>query len=266
MMKAVDKRVNVESVVRKINAVLDEASINARTGRTAPGLGRMPEGDRLARIIEAPLLSATATDRDVELLCYEARLYEYYAVCLPSVFVPLAAQALQGSSVRLCVTAGYPLGSSLPQVKAYEITLSLATGAHEADVVPHAGALRIGDYVAVFEDITDAAHAAHERDALCRVMLDSSLLSDEEILATCQIARRAGADMVKLASTSAEAPLRTSLITWTREVIGDGMGLIAGDGITTTENVEAALRAGANRLATRAGGLLTREALRQNPG
>jgi deoxyribose-phosphate aldolase len=258
--------VNVEPIVRKINAILDEASVSPRTGRTTPHLGRMPESNKLAHLIEAPLLEATTTDRDIELLCYEARLYEYYAVCVASVFVPLAAQALQGSSVRLCVSAGYPLGASLPQVKAFEIAQSLAAGAQEADIVPHAGALRIGDYVAVFEDITDAAHTAHERDALCRVALDSSLLSDEEILATCQIARRAGADVIKLASVSAEAPLRTSLIASVREIIGEGMGLIAGDGITTTENADAALKAGANRLATRAGGTLTREALRQNPG
>jgi deoxyribose-phosphate aldolase len=120
---------NVETIVRKVNAILDEANVQARTGRTLPGLGTLPPGESIARVIDHTLLKPEATERDIELLCYEGKLYGFAAVCVNSVFVPLAAELLRETSVKVCTTVGFPLGASLPQVKAYEAARGSAEGA-----------------------------------------------------------------------------------------------------------------------------------------
>lgn len=248
---------NSEPIIRKVNAILDEANVQARTGRTRHDVGHAPTGS-LAALIDHTLLKADATERDIELLCYEARLYGFAAVCVNSVFVPLATELLRPTAVKVCTVVGFPLGASLPQVKAYEAQQALAYGAQEIDMVLHIGALKHRDLVAVHEDISDVAAISHETDALCKVILETSLLTDEEIVMACQIARRAGADFVKTSTGFGGGGASVAHVRLMREVVGEGMGVKASGGIRTLEDARALIAAGANRIGASAGVALVR--------
>ena len=249
---------NVETIVRKVNAILDEANVQARTGRTLPGLGALPPGEGIARVIDHTLLKPEATERDIELLCYEGKLYGFASVCVNSVFVPLAAELLRETSVKVCTTVGFPLGASLPQVKAYEALEAIQAGAREVDMVMHVGSLKMRNLVAVYEDISDVAAVCHEHEALCKVILETGLLSEEEIVMACQIARRAGADFVKTSTGFGAGGAVAAQVQLMRQVVGEGMGVKASGGIRTLTDAQAMIAAGANRIGASAGVAIVR--------
>ncbi|NJR12671.1 deoxyribose-phosphate aldolase, partial [bacterium] len=143
------------------------------------------------------LLKPDATARQIEMLCLEAKQYSFAAVCVNSVFVPLCLELLNGSTVKVCTVVGFPLGASLPQVKEFEAREALIRGAHEIDMVLHIGALKHRDLVAVFDDIGDVATLCHEHDALCKVIIETALLTEEEKILASLLAKRAGADFIK---------------------------------------------------------------------
>jgi deoxyribose-phosphate aldolase len=249
---------NTETIVKKVNAILDEANVQARTGRTLPGLGALPDGDGIARVIDHTLLKPEATERDIELLCYEGKLYGFASVCVNSVFVPLAAELLRATHVKVCTVVGFPLGASLPQVKTYEALEAIRAGAQEVDMVLHIGALKIRDLVAVYEDISDVATACHEHNALCKVILETALLTDEEIVMACQIARRAGADFVKTSTGFGGGGATTEHVQLMRQIVGEGMGVKASGGVRTLADAQAMIAAGANRIGASAGVAIVR--------
>ena len=243
----------IEPIIRQVTAVLGEAQAQARTGRTRPNLSQLPTGEGIARLIDHTLLRAEATARQIEMLCLEARQWGFFSVCVNSVFVPLATELLRGTSTLVTSVVGFPLGANLSHVKAYEAQEDLENGAREIDMVIHIGALKARDLLAVFEDIGDVAVVCHEHDALCKVILETSLLTPEEIVIGCQVARMAGADFVKTSTGFSEGGATVDVVALMRRVVGDAMGVKASGGVRTLADAQAMIKAGANRLGTSAG-------------
>ncbi|MCS6834792.1 MAG: deoxyribose-phosphate aldolase [Anaerolineae bacterium] len=241
----------IEPIIRQVTAILGEAQAQARTGRTRPDLSQLPTGG-LARLIDHTLLRPEVTARQIEMLCLEARQWGFFSVCVNSAFVPLAVELLRETPTLVASVVGFPLGANLPHVKAYEARQALEQGAREIDMVIHIGALKGRDLLAVFEDIGDVAVVCHEHDALCKVILETSLLTPEEIVIGCQLARMAGADFVKTSTGFNEGGATVEAVALMRRVVGDSMGIKASGGIRTLASAQAMLQAGANRLGTSA--------------
>lgn len=249
----------VATTVKRVTAILEEAGVRPKTGRMSPGLGRMPDDASIAALIDHTLLKPEATARDIESLCYEAREYGFASVCINSTFVPLAAELLRDTDVKVCTVVGFPLGASLPQVKAYEAAQAIEVGAQEIDMVIAIGALKHRDLAAVHQDITEVAAVCHDHDALCKVILETALLDDEEKIIASQVARMAGADFVKTSTGFSTAGATARDIALMREVVGDGMGVKASGGVRTLAQAQTAIAAGANRLGASAGVSIVRE-------
>jgi deoxyribose-phosphate aldolase len=250
--------VNIEPIIRKTNAILDEANATPLTGRMYPDVGSVPPNTRIAQLIDHTLLKADATEREIELLCYEAKLFEFASVCVNSVYVPLANEVLRGTPVKVCTVVGFPLGASLPAVKTFEAEQALHYGATEIDMVLHVGALKNRHVVAVFDDISEVAKVCHDRDAITKVILETALLTDEEIVMACQIAKRAGADFVKTSTGFSTAGATLAHIQLMREVVGSGVGVKASGGVRTLADAQAMVKAGANRIGASAGVTIAR--------
>jgi len=243
----------IEPIIRQVTAILGEAQAQARTGRTRPDLGQLPAGEGMARLIDHTLLKPEATARQIEMLCLEARQWGFASVCVNSAFVPLAVELLRETPVLVASVVGFPLGANLPHVKAYEAEQALQQGAREIDMVIHIGALKGRDLLAVFEDIGDVVSVCHDHDALCKVILETSLLTPEEIVMGCQLARMAGADFVKTSTGFSGGGATVEVVALMRRVVGDSLGVKASGGVRSLADAQAMIQAGANRLGTSAG-------------
>lgn len=243
----------IEPVVKRVQAILSEAGATPRTGRMLPGVGALPPEASIASLIDHTLLKADASARQIEKLCFEAREYGFASVCVNSAYVPLAVSLLADTPAIVCTVAGFPLGANLPQVKVYEAQEAIAAGAREVDMVLHVGALKARDLVAVFEEITEVAEMCHDHDALCKVILETSMLDDEEIVMACQLAKMAGADFVKTSTGFGGGGATVEHITLMRQVVGEGVGVKASGGVRDLTTARALVTAGANRLGASAG-------------
>jgi deoxyribose-phosphate aldolase len=248
----------IRKLSRQVQAILTESRSEARTGRMRPDLGRSSEGP-LSAIVDHTLLKPEATARQIEMLCLEAKEYGFASVCVNSVFVPLALELLNGSSVKVCTVVGFPLGASLPQVKEFEAREALQRGAQEIDMVIHVGALKHRDLVAVFEDIGDVVTVCHDHDAVCKVIIETSLLTEEEKILACLLAKRAGADFIKTSTGFNGGGATVEDITLMRAIAGDGMGVKASGGVRDLATAQAMVQAGANRIGTSSGVSIARQ-------
>jgi deoxyribose-phosphate aldolase len=248
----------ISKLSRQVQAILTEARSEARTGRMRPDLGRPADGS-MSAIVDHTLLRPEATARQIEMLCLEAKQYGFATVCVNSVFVPLCVELLNGSSVKVCTVVGFPLGASLPQVKEFEAREALQRGAQEIDMVLHIGALKHRDLVAVFEDIGDVATVCHENDALCKVIIETALLTEEEKILACLIAKRAGADFVKTSTGFNGGGATVEDVELMRAIAGDGMGVKASGAVRNLATAKAMAEAGANRIGTSSGVVIARE-------
>lgn len=253
----------IEKTTKQVMAILGESRTYPRTGRTAPGLGTLPEGYKVASTIDHTLLKPAATARQIESLCFEAKTYGFASVCVNSVYVPLAQQMLQDSAVKVCTVVGFPLGASLPQVKAYEARAAISNGATEIDMVIHIGAVKNRDLIALHEDISDVAVACHDADSekeiICKVIIETALLTDEEKIIACQIAKAAGADFVKTSTGFSTGGATVADVALMRAVVGDGMGVKASGGVRSLADAQAVIAAGANRIGASSGVMIAKE-------
>jgi len=151
----------------------------------------------LARMIDHTLLKPDATAADIERLCGEAMQHGFFSVCVNPVHVARCKALLQGSPVKLCTVAGFPLGAQLPEAKAFEARHAIRDGADEVDMVINIGALRDRDDALVERDIRGVVEACREGGALSKVILETALLTDEEKVRACELSMKAGADYVK---------------------------------------------------------------------
>lgn len=205
----------------------------------------------LNRMMDHTILKADATEQDVLQVIEEAKEYHFYSVCINPTWVKLAAEKLAGEPVAVCTVIGFPLGANTSEVKAYETTDAINNGADEVDMVINVGALKSAQYKKVQQDIEAVVVAAKDR-ALVKVIIETALLTKEEIVKACELAQAAGADFVKTStgfSTSGAAAADVKLM---RETVGPSMGVKASGGIHSAQEAMAMIEAGANRLGTSA--------------
>jgi deoxyribose-phosphate aldolase len=206
----------------------------------------------LARVIDHTLLAAQATTADVERLCDEAREHLFATVCVSGVHVRRCAQRLTGSPVGVCAVVGFPLGASHPLVKAHEARQALADGARELDVVLQIGALRAGEHAFVARDIECVIAEARPARARVKVILETGLLTRDEIAAACRLAEAAGADFVKTGTGFGPRGATTEDVELLRASASPRVGVKAAGGVRTARFARELLAAGATRLGTSA--------------
>ncbi|WP_368250514.1 deoxyribose-phosphate aldolase [Enterococcus sp. 2201sp1_2201st1_B8_2201SCRN_220225] len=205
----------------------------------------------LNRMMDHTILKADATEADVLQVIEEAKEYHFYSVCINPTWVKLAAEKLAGEPVAVCTVIGFPLGANTSEVKAYEVSDAINNGADEVDMVINVGALKSAQYKKVQQDIEAVVAAAKDR-ALVKVIIETALLTKEEIVKACELAQAAGADFVKTStgfSTSGAAVADVKLM---RETVGPTMGVKASGGIHSAQEAMAMIEAGATRLGTSA--------------
>ena len=212
----------------------------------------------MARMIDHTLLKPEATRSQILELCNEAAKYHFATVCVQPSWAALAVHALQGTDIKVDVPIGFPQGAVLTSVKRFEAAEVLKVGASELDMVLNIGALKSGAREYVETDIRAVAERTREAGALLKVILEATLLSDEEKRLACELAVVAGADFVKT-STGLVGGATAEDVRLMRSVVGQRAGVKASGGIRNAAEVAVMVAAGANRIGTSAGVKIVRE-------
>ncbi|MFN6202984.1 MAG: deoxyribose-phosphate aldolase, partial [Acidobacteriota bacterium] len=219
----------------------------------------------MARYIDHTLLKAEATRTEIEQLCDEARSYQFASVCVNPTWVREAAVRLLGSSVKVCTVVGFPLGATLPDVKAYETRRAIFDGATEIDMVINIGALKSGDDELVRRDIAAVVASAHEACAIVKVILETALLTDEEKIRASRLAQEAGADFVKTSTGFSRGGATVADIELMRKTVGVELGVKAAGGVKDLTVAREMIAAGATRIGASAGVRIVQEAQGRQP-
>ncbi len=227
--------------------------VNAGAERLSSTIGVIPENLDLAGMIDHTLLKPDATPDQVAQLCFEARKYGFASVCINPAWVELCAKLLEGSKVKVCTVIGFPLGATAPEVKAFEATNAIDHGATEIDMVINIGALKARDLELVAKDIRGVVMATHARDAIVKVIIEATLLTDEEKTIACLLSKEAGADFVKTSTGFASGGATVHDVALMRKAVGLEMGVKASGGVRTYEDAEKMVKAGATRIGASAG-------------
>lgn len=235
----VHNKAGVENIVRN-----GASRVSAGAGIEAAG---GIETD-LARMIDHTLLKPEATKEQVTLLCTEARKYSFASVCINPSYVPLCARLLRDCSVKVCTVIGFPLGATSTQAKVFEAEHALRDGAREIDMVINVGMLKSGDFEYVEHDIFSVVTTGRRFGALTKVILETALLTDEEKVKACILAKRAGADFVKTSTGFSKGGATAGDIALMRKVVGNAMGVKASGGVRTREEALAMVASGADRI------------------
>jgi deoxyribose-phosphate aldolase len=206
----------------------------------------------LNRMIDHTILKADAAEEDVLRIIEEAKKYQFFSVCINPAWVALAKEKLAGESVAVCTVIGFPLGANTSSVKAYETKDAIANGADEVDMVINIGALKSKQYKKVQQDIEAVVEAAKDK-ALVKVIIETALLNNEEIVKACELAKAAGADFVKTSTGFSTGGAKAEDVRLMRQTVGPDMGVKASGGIHNAEEAMAMVEAGATRIGTSAG-------------
>ena len=206
----------------------------------------------LARLMDHTLLRPQATRAQIEQLAEEARQWCFGTICVNPAWVPLAAEKLRGSGVKVAAVVGFPLGATLTSVKRAEAQSVILAGAEEVDMVMNIGAMRSGDLEAVENDIRGVVEVCHAGGAILKVILENAYLSDLEKMEACRIVKKAGADYVKTSTGFGPSGATSDDVRLMRETVGPDMGVKAAGGIRNLSDAVTMLGAGATRLGTSA--------------
>ncbi|MBL1225694.1 deoxyribose-phosphate aldolase [Enterococcus sp. BWM-S5] len=206
----------------------------------------------LNRMIDHTILKANASEEDVLKIIEEAKKYEFFSVCVNPYWVALAHEKLAGTKVSTCTVIGFPLGANTSEVKAYETKDAIANGADEVDMVLNVGAMKSKQYKKVLKDIQAVVQAADGK-ALVKVIIETALLTDEEKIKACEMAKEAGADFVKTSTGFSTGGATVEDVKLMRSTVGPDMGVKASGGIHNKEEAQAMVDAGATRIGTSAG-------------
>jgi deoxyribose-phosphate aldolase len=206
----------------------------------------------VAKLIDHTLLRPEATRHDMEALCREALDFKFATVCINPTWVTLAARLLHGSGVGVCSVVGFPFGATTPDVKACEARRAIADGAREIDMVINVGALKSGNHDGVQRDIEAVTAPCREGSALSKAIIEAALLTEEEKIAACMLAKSAGADFVKTSTGFGPGGATVADVALIRRVVGPAMGIKAAGGIRDLATLEAMVAAGATRIGSSA--------------
>lgn len=245
----------------EINADLVKSVIDAGAGR----LGYTPSGKdiplEIAKYIDHTLLNPSATPAEIKKLCEEAKTYHFASVCVNPWHVKLCAELLRGTDVDVCSVVGFPFGATTPEIKGMETRRAMRDGAKEIDMVINIGALKAGDNETVLKDIRAVVDACRDGSALSKVIIEAALLTDEEKIRACQLARKAGADFVKTSTGYGPGGATVHDVALMSEAVkGTHMGVKAAGGIRSFADAQKMIEAGATRLGASAGVKISQEA------
>jgi len=263
----------IETTLEPVKALLSEARPDAPGRPTNPS--STSKSTSASAMIDHTLLHAHATAPQIETLCIEAKQYGFASVCVNSVYVPLASKlllsnesSLSHTTVKVCTVVGFPLGASLSQVKAFEARQAIDAGATEIDMVLHVGALKQGDWLAVYDDIravvvacqgdengNDNGSQPQSPGVICKVIIETALLTDPEKVIACYLAKAAGADFVKTSTGFSTGGATVQDVALMRAVVGNdsGVGVKASGGVRSLQDAQAMIGAGATRIGASSG-------------
>ena len=231
----------------RLQGVLDAGA--SRLGLQADG--SVPRD--VASLIDHTLLKPDATRSDIETLCREASEFKFATVCVNPTWVATASRILRGSHVGVCSVVGFPLGATTSDVKHYETRRAIFDGATEIDMVINVGALKSGDLPSVDADIAAVVGPCRDCGVLSKVIIEAALLTDEEKVAACTIARAAGADYVKTSTGFGPGGAAAADVALMRRVVGAEIGVKAAGGVHDYASLKAMIAAGASRIGASAG-------------
>ncbi|CAN5472533.1 hypothetical protein BH09SUM1_BH09SUM1_34220 [soil metagenome] len=227
----------------------DNALVQAgacRVGHSTEGAAPDINCKSLAHYIDHTLLKPTATDAEILEVCRQAREHRFASVCINPSYVDLAARELAGTQVMVCTVIGFPLGSTTSETKAFETRDAIAHGAHEIDMVINIGKLKAGDFQYVCNDIRAVVQSAAGRTV--KVIIETSLLTDEEKVSACILAKAAGASFVKTSTGFGGGGATPEDIALMRKTVGEELGVKASGGVRDCVGAEKLIAAGASRL------------------
>src|SRR5438874_12569023 len=238
----------------RLQGVLDAGA--TRVGLHA--MGGAPSG--IAAMIDHTLLKPDATRQNIEDLCREAAQFKFATVCVNPTWVALCSRLLAGTGVGVCSVVGFPLGATTADVKGYETQRAILDGAREIDMVINVGALKSGDLRTVERDIEAVTRPCRACGALSKVIIEAVLLTDDEKVTACTLAKAAGADYVKTSTGFASGGATAADLALMRPVVGAEMGGKAAGGVRDLESLKAMVAAGATRVGASAGVKIVQQA------
>ncbi|TDQ57588.1 deoxyribose-phosphate aldolase [Mesocricetibacter intestinalis] len=209
------------------------------------------ESKDIAKFIDHTALTAEKTEQDIIQLCEEAKQHHFFSVCINPCHIPLAQRQLQGSDVKICTVIGFPLGANMTAVKVFETEQAIAAGAGEVDMVINVGWIKSGRWEAVKADIQAVLNAA--AGATLKVILETCLLTKEEIVKACEICRELKVGFVKTSTGFNKGGATVEDIALMRRSVGPDIGVKASGGVRDTASALAMIEAGANRIGASAG-------------
>jgi deoxyribose-phosphate aldolase len=236
----------VAEVVRRMGAAAPPGGQPAAGAAAAAAEPTIAPAD-LAGYIDHTLLRPEAATSAFDKLCQEALQHRFCSVCVNSCRVAYVARKLQGTGVKVCSVVGFPLGAMTPRSKAFEAREAISDGAAEIDMVVNVGLLKSGDLHGVEEDIR-AVRRATRGTTVLKVILETALLTQDEKLLACELAKKAGADFVKTCTGFSGGAASVEDVALMRRAVGSAMGVKASGGVRTYKGAVALIGAGATRL------------------
>lgn len=219
----------------------------------------------VAALIDHTLLKPDATRQNIEELCREAAQFKFATVCVNPVWVALAARWLSTTGVRVCSVVGFPLGATTADVKGYETRRAIFDGAREIDMVINIGALKSGDLRTVERDVEAVTAPCRDCGVLSKVIIEAALLTDDEKVTACTLAKAAGADYVKTSTGFGPGGATAADVALMRRVVGAEMGVKAAGGVRDLQGLQAMVAAGATRVGASAGVKIVQQARSEKP-
>jgi deoxyribose-phosphate aldolase len=243
----------------RLRVVIDAGA--TRLGVHATGGAPAP----VASMIDHTLLKPDASRQNIEVLCREAAQFHFATVCVNPTWVATCARLLANTGVGVCSVVGFPLGATTADVKGYETRRAIFDGAREVDMVINVGALKSADLATVERDIEAVTAPCSDCGAISKVIIEASLLTDDEKVTACTLAKAAGADYVKTSTGFGPGGATAADVALMRRVVGAEMGVKAAGGIRDLQALKAMVAAGATRVGASAGVKILQEARGETP-
>ena len=204
----------------------------------------------IAGMTDHTLLKPEACEKDIVTLCHQAQQHKFATVCVNPVHVQMAAKLLHGTGICIAAVVGFPLGATFTEVKVQEVFMVKAHGGKEVDMVMNIGWAKSGNWEAVERDITRVVEAAHECDLIIKVIIETSLLTEDEKKSAAEIVKRSGADFIKTSTGFAGGGATVEDVRNLKKWVGENVKVKASGGIRTKEFAQELVEAGAERLGT----------------
>jgi deoxyribose-phosphate aldolase len=202
----------------------------------------------ISSYIDHTVLKPTTTHMDVKKICEEAVQYGFAAVCIPPTLLAIGRRELAGAFVKVATVIGFPFGYSVPKAKLAETEQALIDGADELDVVINLIAVKDGDWSFLADEISLITDTIHANGKIIKVIIESGILTDEEIIRCCELYSQAGVDFVKTSTGYAERSATPEAVRLMRQHLPPGIKIKASGGIRTYEFARQLIEAGADRL------------------